>query len=228
MSYILEALRKAQAERDRGQVPGLEARPVPDGAPALSHRSRNVSWGLAAGGLCLFLLGAWFWWRATAGTAPPVTVAMTQAKPGSPDTGANAAMGQAAPKPSTVLPIVVSAPPVVAAVTPATMPSSAPMPAPGPMTAPMPPPAAPAAPAVASAPSTVLRLAQMAPEQRRQLPALTVGGSMWSESPASRFVIIDGQVLREGDAVAPGLVLERIAARSAWLRWRDTRIELGF
>jgi len=57
---------------------------------------------------------------------------------------------------------------------------------------------------------------------------LNVGGSISSEAAAARFVIIDGQVLREGDVVAPGLVLERIAPKSAWLRWRNTRIELVF
>lgn len=39
--------------------------------------------------------------------------------------------------------------------------------------------------------------------------------------------MLDGQVLREGDSVAPGLVLERIAQKSAILRWREQRrIEL--
>ena len=68
----------------------------------------------------------------------------------------------------------------------------------------------------------------MPPAQRRELPALSVGGAIWSETPASRFLIIDGQVMREGDAVAPGLVLERIAPKAAWLRWRDLRVELAF
>ena len=63
--------------------------------------------------------------------------------------------------------------------------------------------------------------------QRRELPALTVGGSVWSDSAASRFIIVDGQVLREGDLVTPGLVLERIDRKSAVLRWRDMRLEIG-
>ncbi|MFO1267813.1 MAG: hypothetical protein U1F67_14180 [Rubrivivax sp.] len=31
MSYILDALRRAESERERGQVPGLHAQPVPVG-----------------------------------------------------------------------------------------------------------------------------------------------------------------------------------------------------
>ena len=54
----------------------------------------------------------------------------------------------------------------------------------------------------------------------RQLPPLVSGGSVWSDSAASRFVILDGQVLREGDAVAPGLVLERIERKGVALRSR--------
>ena len=49
---------------------------------------------------------------------------------------------------------------------------------------------------------------------------------MWSDSAASRFVILDGQVLREGDPVAPGVVLERIERKAAVLRWKDQRIEV--
>jgi general secretion pathway protein B len=84
------------------------------------------------------------------------------------------------------------------------------------------------APTPASAALPVVRLAQLSAEQRRELPPLVVGGSVWSDSAASRFVLIDGQLLHEGDRIAPGLVLERIAPKSAWLLWRDRRIELTF
>jgi general secretion pathway protein B len=73
-----------------------------------------------------------------------------------------------------------------------------------------------------------VRLAQLPAEQRRELPPLAVGGSVWSDNASSRFVLLDGQLLHEGDSIAPGLVLERIAPRSAWLRWRGQRIELAF
>lgn len=76
-----------------------------------------------------------------------------------------------------------------------------------------------------AAPATAL--ADLPPAERRELPPLAVGGSVWSDHAPSRFVMLDGQVLREGDSVAPGLVLERIAQKSAILRWREQRrIEL--
>jgi general secretion pathway protein B len=58
------------------------------------------------------------------------------------------------------------------------------------------------------------------------MPPMNVGGSIFSDSAASRFVIINGQVVREGETAAPGVVLERIGAKSAVLRWRDLRIEV--
>ena len=69
-------------------------------------------------------------------------------------------------------------------------------------------------------------LQQLAAELRRELPPLVVGGSVWSDHPGSRFVVLDGQVAHEGDTLAPGLVLERIQPRAVLLRWRDMRLEI--
>jgi general secretion pathway protein B len=85
-------------------------------------------------------------------------------------------------------------------------------------------------PAASRAPivTQVRRLADLPPEQRRELPALAVSGSVWSDQPGARFVVLDGQVLREGDRLAAGLVLVKLAPRSATLRWRDGLIEVPF
>jgi general secretion pathway protein B len=71
-------------------------------------------------------------------------------------------------------------------------------------------------------------LAQLSPEQRRDWPALAIGGAIYSDSPASRFILIAGQVVREGELAAPGVTLERIGPKTAVLRWRDLRVELPF
>jgi general secretion pathway protein B len=130
-----------------------------------------------------------------------------------------AAVPAAEPAP---LPLVVSAPPVLPAEPPAV---AAPLPAaPAAAMASPPPPAASRAPIV----TQVRRLADLPPEQRRELPALAVSGSVWSDQPGARFVVLDGQVLREGDRLAAGLVLVKLAPRSATLRWRDGLIEVPF
>ncbi|KPF97759.1 hypothetical protein IP87_09755, partial [beta proteobacterium AAP121] len=92
----------------------------------------------------------------------------------------------------------------------------------------------PAAPAVAAprAPSApglprALRLSELTAEQRRELPSMSLGGSVWSDSALSRFVIVNGQVVREGETAAPGVVVENIGPKSVQLRWRELRIELA-
>ena len=81
--------------------------------------------------------------------------------------------------------------------------------------------AQPAQPAARAVP-----LAELSPDQRRELSALVIGGSIWSDNAANRFVIVNGQVVREGEAAGPGATLERIGPKSVIVRWRDMRIEL--
>ena len=55
---------------------------------------------------------------------------------------------------------------------------------------------------------------------RREQPELTVGGAMYSVDAASRMLIVNGQVLREGDSITPDLVLEKINLKSAVLAYK--------
>ena len=81
--------------------------------------------------------------------------------------------------------------------------------------------AAPVVP-VAPAPDAVRR--QDLPENvRQQLPALTVAGATYSENPRYRMVIINGQVVQEGDTAAPGVVLETIRPKEVVLRAQGYR-----
>ena len=69
-------------------------------------------------------------------------------------------------------------------------------------------------------------LAELPAEVRGQMPALTVGGSVYSPQAASRIVILNGQVFREGDKPIDGLTVEQIGLRSTVLAFRGTRFEL--
>ena len=51
---------------------------------------------------------------------------------------------------------------------------------------------------------------------------------MYSDTPAQRMVIFNGQVLREGDALTNELQIEQIRQRSAVLRVRGQRFEMPF
>lgn len=190
MSFILDALRRAEAERQQGQVPGLNTGPVVPAAMGLpaARRAPGRWWWLVP--VALLLAGAAWWWLWPA----PAAVVAAPAPPPAPVPQPATLPAPAAPAP---LPVVVSAPPAAA------------------------PPAAPA-----SAPVRALRFTELSPDLQRQMPALVPSGSVWSDQPASRFVMLNGQVVREGDTVAPGLVLERILPKAAWLRWRGMLIEL--
>jgi general secretion pathway protein B len=69
-------------------------------------------------------------------------------------------------------------------------------------------------------------MSELPAELRAQLPMLSVGGSVYSPAAASRMVILNGQVFREGDTPVEGLTVERIGLKSTVLAFRGQRFEL--
>jgi general secretion pathway protein B len=69
-------------------------------------------------------------------------------------------------------------------------------------------------------------LAELPEDVQRQVPALKLGGLVYSSAPASRMVIVNGDVQREGSTVAPGLTLEHIKPKSAVFAIRGQRFEV--
>ena len=232
MSYILDALRRAEADRQRGAVPGLQDQPQPLPAPAAAPADgprRTGLWALAGAGLLAAGgAAAWWWWLKLPGPAP--VAVMTPAPATAPPAPVTPVAPAAAPVPVAPAPAVVSSMPAVAA---------APAPAsPALVLPPIPPqpaePAAPAEPAKKPAPRPAVAAApapapdavrrQDLPENvRQQLPALTVAGATYSENPRYRMVIINGQVVQEGDTAAPGVVLETIRQKEVVLRAQGYR-----
>jgi len=217
MSYILDALRRADAERERGHVPGLHSQAA---APAAAGAKRPPLAWLAPGAALLAAGVGAGWWLSRPAPAPAVVTDAASRPP--------ARAPAPAPLPSPVA--QVAPPPPVA---PVPVPRPAPV-APAIVRAPVQVPAAAApAPAVApsrpaAAPPSVVAYERLPEEVRRQLPALTIGGAIYSEQASSRMLIVAGALLHEGDAVAPGVTLEEIKPRSAVLRWKGLRYEVGF
>jgi general secretion pathway protein B len=253
MSYILDALKRADAERVRGQVPGLHAHPLgetgrseqPDGAPR---------WTWAAGiGVGAVVLAALAWRMGADSNAPlpaPALPPMAAAEPAAagpsveattpavvtpsgarapvPDPPPDSSRATAPRRPAPVVPSY--APPPNAARAMAEAPpasASAPVAPPAPAgVAPVKAAAAPAAKPSSSA--RVPLLADLPASLRQQLPALAVSGSVYSDDAASRFIMLNGEVVKEGGQPAPGLVVERIEPRSAVLRFKDERFRLPY
>lgn len=57
---------------------------------------------------------------------------------------------------------------------------------------------------------------------------LAVSGSRYADDPAQRLLIVNGQVVREGGTLAPGLTLERIHLRTAVISHQGQRYELRY
>jgi general secretion pathway protein B len=91
--------------------------------------------------------------------------------------------------------------------------------------APAPRPAATPAPAPSA---TAPRLQDLPDHIRSQLPPQSLGGLIYSSTPADRIAIVNGQPYREGDTVARDLVVEEILPRAAVMRWRDQRYQLTY
>lgn len=226
MSYVLDALRRADAERQQGRPPDLNApgalragaAPAQRVAPAARLARGWPGWALllvaslAAGLLLLWAPGERL-------DPPPGSVPLgTEAPAVAPRAAAPAPRPFPAPSPglgaAPVPPRPVLAPaPAVAPAPRAAMPTAA--------TAAL---AAPSAPGAGAA----LPIERLDPALRQSLPPLAFSGAMDSPDPAARMLIVNGRLLREGDSVASDLVLERIALRSAVLRWRGQRIEVRY
>ncbi len=216
MSYILEALKKAQAERQLGNAPTIHAPQAVTPAPAAAAANRKPLFiGLGAGALVV-VAGALVLWRPAPAPAPQT---VTQRAP-------------AAPAPET---LVVSAPPAPPpapvrerASTPAPTPAptiAAHAPAPS-RPAPVP---VPAAPVARAAPEDSLPFLQQLPDaQQRDIPRVTFGGYMYSANAADRLLIVDKALRHEGEEVAPGLVLEKLLPKAAVMNFRGIRYRVAY
>ena len=207
MSYILEALKKAQAERELGSAPTIHAATI-HAAPVRSAASRKpLLIGLGAGALVAGV-AAFAMLRQSAPPAQPVVVAVAAAP--APQQPPAVPVAPPAPPPVIEAPKPVVKPPVVVA--------KAPEPAPKPERAePV------AAPEPAPVEDTAPPLSQLPEAIQREVPRIAVGGYIYSANPADRLLLIDKVLRREGEEVAPGLVLERLLPKAAVLNYRGYR-----
>jgi general secretion pathway protein B len=87
--------------------------------------------------------------------------------------------------------------------------------------------ASPPAPA-AAAPDRLLSVNELPADVQRDLPKLAISGGVYSDNPAQRMLIVNGQVVGEGAEPAPGVVLELIRAKTAVLRYRGYRYAVAY
>jgi general secretion pathway protein B len=218
MSYILDALRKADAQRERSPARGIHAQPFnPPVQDKTGERNNRLVWLVAGAILGAALIALIGWWLS------------------SPDTTLQSSAAPVASRPSAEAPSpMASAPLRSQASAPLTSPApanevlpAAPPPRPTPAAAPpgefgnVQKPAA--AAAAAEAGERLLSAAELPPDVLRDLPKLTITGGVYSANPALRMLIVNGLVLNEGAEIAPGVVLAQIRPKVAVLTFRGWR-----
>lgn len=233
MSLILDALRKADAERERGSVPSLYSQPVAAPSAEVPPKPRvGPNWLWIAIGIAVGLSGAAAWVMVGRDAAPPGAAATQAAVP--PSASAMPPVPPVAPTSSGVAPSAVAVAP--AASSPSaeapTVAEPAPWPQPEERKAARPE-AKGDAPVrvignVPAADAQVYSRDQLPPDIRAALPQFAIGGSMYSPNPAARSLIVNGQLYRERDRLTPDLVLEEVKLKAAIFSFRGYRFEVLF
>ena len=207
MSFILDALRKSETERQKQSAPGLA-----DGRYPVRSSGRNV-WVpvlIAVTAANLILLGYLLWTRDATAPAPaavpvprsppPVIAAPTPASPARP------AAAERAPAAGAVAPP--ADPPARVAVVHPKESATAPEPKP-------------------SAPAALPTIQQLTTTGMLSLPPLHLDIHVYSEDPAQRFVFINMKKYREGEELREGPRVVEITPDGAVLDHRGDRFLLG-
>ena len=204
MSYILDALQRADAERGRGNVPGLHARQLPtaleEAAAARTGLRRPLVWG----GLLVLVLaatvaGLWMW-RSPASPSSPVAAAPATASQPAP-----AATPVASPPLPAAVPVVPAVPvaPVVSPTAP-TAPTATPPAALAPSA-----PASVGAPPAPTATVQAAAVARAAPQPAATAPStasvtpVTPAVAPVSATPAPRAATAPASTSPAGGSAAP-------------------------
>ncbi|PIF09517.1 general secretion pathway protein GspB [Janthinobacterium sp. 13] len=231
MSYILEALKKSQAERQLGELPSIHAPQVQLHDAAASGAARRAPVWLVLGGVTVAVAAALLLWQPwQAGAAAPAAVApavLAQAVPAP----LPAAPPPAAPVPAPA-PVAVPVPPAATAA-PVHHARAVPEPkqeTPGQAAPPVPAPAPAPAPAMSapSAEETVPGMRDLPEPIQRQIPAIAIGGYIYSKNPADRLLLIDKVLRHEGEELAPGLVLEKLQPKAAIFSFKGYRYRVPY
>ena len=215
MSYIPDALRKSDQQRQRGLMHTLQTDHL------AARASRRPPW-LVYGVPGLILVGAGIligWWRPWQVPQPVPVASPLAAQP-----------LDAAPQP------IAAATPIAAqSVLSQTAPEQVKVQAPSAGTAPakaaaIPLSAAPvtrAAPAAAAPENTVMAIADLPAALRQEIPAMIISVHAYSPQPANRMVSINNLLLREGGNLPPGLTLNETTADGMVFSYKGYRFRRG-
>jgi general secretion pathway protein B len=263
MSYILDALKKAEAERNPDSSLNAHAPPsaqFPTFGPQPAHAPRVAPWLWAGMTAAAIAIAALAWLKPWQSTPAPVAVAAASPAPSAPVIAAAPAptqqMPAPAPAPAATAPAEAAAPPAphtskqeakqdskqesraatarpenrkaVAAKQPA---EKKPVKETAKARAPEPTPAREPKPTPAPAPSTenrVMALQELPAHIQNEIPRVAVNGYIYSPNKADRTVLINTRLLREGEQVAPDLMLEQLTPSGMVLNYKGYRYRTSY
>jgi len=224
MSYILEALKKADQTRTVGEIPGLESAHWGERRSRSSHKYR------------------WLWVVIVLLVVNGILIAVLLDRDGMDETGVavdgeghtDAHPGALAVKPvprsETKYPGVQQVAPRPKVARPVQAPAASPVtpgiarPAPVPVTPGAPPAVVPPAPQpVPAAPSGVPTWDDLSLEFRSGFTLPRIDVHVYADNPARRFILVDLEKYREGDTLASGAVVEKISPEGVQLYYQGTK-----
>jgi general secretion pathway protein B len=254
MSYILDALKKAEAERHMGSVPNLHVQPstaLPlDVLPLYRKKSMQFA-AVTLVAMCIAL--AWVKpWQSAATRAmalPQQAAHQTESAQAAPSSSDIDTASPVALKPA------IQDGPEILAVSPEPKKPKQPV-----RRAPAPPPkkavavAKKEAPAVAPQPLAVQASTKQAtakdadlkistsltadlgaaslrelPEQiQRELPTIVIGGYIYSDIQRERQLLVNRRLVYEGEEAAPGVVLEKMLPKAAVFNYKGYRYRIAY
>ena len=239
MSYILDALKKAEAERRIGGVPSIHADTPGAGtvAEGKSFLHKFLPWIIS--GMLLLIMLAYVLWSHPWNTAPiPAGAAALAPVPSAPAVASGPAP---APQPAPLQPAPLAQAPAPATpvrqASPAAEKPAHPAASPAalaekPKTEETKPPAlvtAPNAASTAPAPEEEAGTVQDLPATiQRELPPVTINGYIYARNPADRSALINKKLLHEGVNIAPDLVLEKLTPKGAVLNFKGYRYRISY
>jgi len=204
MSYILEALKKSDQQRQRGATPTLQVAQVTVAAP---KRPMFIYYGLLAAVLLVtgIMIG---WLRPWQTEQPPVeTEPMATPSPIPITEQAVHLAGEMQPGNSALI---------------SSGPSSAAAPAPDKTM-----PEKPASPADVAQQQEALPLNELPLQIQQEIPAMTVQFHSYSNEPSERLVSVNSIRLREGGSLMLGLRLEQITPDGMIFNYKGYRFKRG-
>jgi general secretion pathway protein B len=211
MSFILDALKKSESERHRQSGPVLmDVRIAPP-----RRRIPPWAWVIAAVLLVNMAVLSWVLWLSPAHSANPTAPAVVAAA------APSAAPPAVVPAPAPAVPAV--APPAASVLPPAV--AQFPEQAPAQQPAQVAPPAA-ATPAQNIDVATLPKVSDMV-ASGITLPELQLSWHVYDAAPQSRYVLLNGARLREGDFTPDGVRVVAIAPTGVVVEWRGRRMFLN-